>query len=229
MTISTVLPQLDRALRFAHGRFAHRRLAHTRLALVILGVAGMLLSLPRTATSQAPSSQPRRWEIRGVTGVLVPTGAQRDALKSAQVTGAQVAWLARPSLAITGSFGWAPSRDLGSTTTPKLDVFTSDVGAEFRPATWFAGRTVTFSPIVGAGAGARSYNYRSLKEDAAHNLSGYAALGGELGFSRVGLRLEVRDYVSAFKPLVGGGQADSRNDVMFMAALRFTRKRAAAR
>ena len=66
-------------------------------------------------------------------------------------------------------------------------------------------------------AGARSYNYRSLHVDARHDVSA----GGEIGLGRVGLRLEVRDYVSGFKPLDGGGTAATRNDVVVLAGLRF--------
>jgi hypothetical protein len=42
----------------------------------------------------------------------------------------------------------------------------------------------------------------------------------------VGLRVEVRDYATGFKSLVGGGKADTRNDVVIMAGLRFNRQRA---
>ena len=38
--------------------------------------------------------------------------------------------------------------------------------------------------------------------------------------SRMKLRLEARDYVTGFKPLVGEGDADSRNDVALMVGLR---------
>jgi hypothetical protein len=83
---------------------------------------------------------------------------------------------------------------------------------------------VTFSPFAGVGAGARSYNYRKLDVDATHNLAAYGAVGGELGMGRVGLRLEARNYATGFRPLVGVGKSDMRNDVVVMAALSFNRK-----
>ena len=61
--------------------------------------------------------------------------------------------------------------------------------------------------------------------DATHNLAGYATVGGELGMGRVGLRLEVRDYVTGFE-LIDAGMSEARNDVVIMAALRFNRHRA---
>jgi hypothetical protein len=75
----------------------------------------------------------------------------------------------------------------------------------------------------------RSYNYRSLDVDATHNLSGYATLGGEFAAGRAGLRLEARNYMSGYKPLMGAGKSDTHSDIVFMVALRFTRQRAAQR
>jgi hypothetical protein len=83
---------------------------------------------------------------------------------------------------------------------------------------------VTLSPFVGLGAGVRSYNYRSLDVDATHNVAGYGSVGGEIGVGRVGVRVEVRDYTSGFRPLVGGGKSAIRNDVVLSAALRFNRR-----
>jgi hypothetical protein len=195
----------------------------TSSRIIAAGVFGILLSA-RTSTAQ--SSQSHGWERRVTSGAFVPTGDQRDALQHAQASAAQVAWRIRPSLAVTSTFTWARSRDVASIDTPKLDVFTSDVGIEQRGRQWFASHAVTFSPFAGIGAGARSYNYRRLDVDAVHNLAGYGAVGGELGFKRVGLRLEVRDYTSGFKPLVGAGRSDVRNDVVIMAGLRLRKHHA---
>jgi hypothetical protein len=38
------------------------------------------------------------------------------------------------------------------------------------------------------------------------------------------VRIEARDYVTGFKPLVGAGKSERRNDVVIMAALRFNRR-----
>jgi hypothetical protein len=179
----------------------------------------VLLSSARTSVAQVPAEPTGGWEFRVPAGGLVPTGAQRDALKDAHLSAAQLSYVVRPAFAITATVGWARSRDLASANDPKLDVFTYDVGAEARAPQWFAGRAVTFRPFVGAGAGARSYNHRKLDVDATHNVTGYGAVGGELGMGRVGLRLEARDYVSSFRPLVGGGSASTRNDVVALLGL----------
>lgn len=57
-----------------------------------------------------------------------------------------------------------------------------------------------------------------------HNIAGYGALGGELGLGRVHVRLELRDYVTGFKPLAGDGASATRNDVAALVGLRFTRR-----
>jgi hypothetical protein len=201
----------------------------TSAALLALGTLGMLLSSARTSAAQTTAPDTHAWELRVTSGALVPTGSQRNVLKDAPVTAAQLSWLVRPSLAITGTFGWARSRVLASGRSPTRDVFTSDVGVELRPAEWFANHKVSFSPFAGLGAGARSYDYRKGTADATHNLAGYGAVGGELGIGRVGLRLELRDYATGFKSLAGGGTSVTRNDAVMMIGMRFNRHGAAQR
>ncbi len=192
--------------------------------LAAASLLGILLSSGTSSAQTAAAAQPSTWELRITSGALVPTGTQRSSLRDAQATAAQLSWVVRPSLAITGTFAWARSRDVATFGAPKLDAFTSDLGVEGRSGQWFADRAVTFSPFVGLGAGARSYNYRKLDVDATNNLAGYGAVGGELGFRRVGLRLEVRDYATGFRPLVGAGESRARNDVVIMAGLRIRKK-----
>lgn len=204
---------------------------HARIAVAVVGAFIILTAATRAAEAQTPSAEnadafasPAKkpaWEFLVSSGSIAPTGGQRDAIKRSNLTVAQLSYVVRPPLALTASIGWARSRDIATVGDPRLDVFTYDLGAEFRAPGWSTGHEVTFRPFTGVGAGARSYNYRSLEVDARHNVSGYVAAGGEFGFKRVGLRLEVRDYVSGFKPLAGGGTATTGNDVVVMAGLRF--------
>jgi hypothetical protein len=223
MSISSAVSAARRALRADRQGFIRT----SPSAVATLGMMALLLSSARPSAAQTPASQAKKLEIRISSGAYVPTGNQRNFLDDAQMTAAQLSWVVRPSLAVTGTFAWARSRDVASLGAPKLDVFTSDLGVEARRAPWFADRAVTFSPFVGLGAGTRSYNYRKLDVDATNNIAGYGAVGGELGMGRVGLRLEVRDYATGFKPLVGAGASDTRNDVMIMVGLRFNRQHAA--
>ena len=178
---------------------------------------------PNTAGVHTTGAQKPRWEFDIITGTVYPT-AQQDSVKRGDVVAAQLLYVVRPDLAITATLGWAPSRDLHSIGQPRLDIFTYDLGAEVRTPRWKAGRALTFSPFAGGGAGGRSYNYRHLDVDATHNVAAYLSAGCEFGIHRVLVRLEVRDYVTGFKPLNDGGTADTRNDVVVMTGLRFARR-----
>lgn len=189
----------------------------TRIAA---SIAAALLTVAPPATAQ--DTTPGRLEFRVSSGHFVPT-QDKDVLKEGQVTAAQVSWLINSSLAVTTTFAWARSRDLTSTNSPKLDVFTTDLGLESRPVHWLANGLVAISPFFGVGAGLRSYDYRKLDRDPSHHAAGYGSLGAELGVGRVGLRLEARDYVTTFTPLAAA--SETRNDVVFTAAIRFNRQR----
>ena len=146
---------------------------------VIAAVISSTLATGLSAQSPDAQSEPKRgrWELNIPAGALVPTGDQRDAIKRAKMSAVQVSFLASPMVAITTTGGWARSRDVASAGTPKLDVFSYDVGAEVRtPRT--AAKGMTFSAFAGAGGGGRSYNYRKLDLDATHNLSAYGSVGG---------------------------------------------------
>lgn len=141
----------------------------------------------------------------------------------------QVSWLPRPALAVTGTVGWAKTRNVGAEGAPGLNVYAADLGVETRPQRWVVGERVSLSPFAGLGAGTRSYDYRSRRSDAQHNLAGYAALGAELGVRRIGLRIEARQYVGGFTPMDGTGPTAARSDLMLLTSLRFNRRAVARR
>ena len=152
------------------------------------------------------------FEIRPYAGAYIPTGDQRDLLKDAVIVGGQASYRILPQLALTGTVGWAPSKDRITPGDQKLDLWQYDIGAELRAPSWFTSGPMDFTPFVGLGAGGRTYNYRDLDVDSKTNVAGYGVLGGELGFGRIGWRVEARDYVSQFKPFTGG-DSKTRNDV----------------
>ena len=228
MNHTSAVPVKARPTNAAHRSFA--RAAVSGAARSAAAALGMLFSLASVLNAQTPATaKPSAWELRFNSGALIPTGNQRSALKSAQLSGVQLSWRVLPVLAVTGQFGWARSRDVSLLATPKLDVFTSDLGVEARPVQWNVGHAMLVTPFAGLGAGVRSYNYRSLDVDATHNAAAYAAVGGEVGLGRVGLRVEARDYATGFKPLVGAGSSAARNDVVITAALKLDLHRAPRR
>jgi len=178
----------------------------------------------QVADAQTAPAQKPHWELLVSSGAVLPTGAQRDAVKQGKLTAAQVSYVVRPSLALTASLGWARTRDIATAGDPKLDAFSYDIGAEVRAPRLVARKALSFSPFAGVGAGGRSYDYRSLDADATHNAAAYGSVGGELGVRRIRLRVEARDYVTGFRPLGGDGTSRTANDVVVMAGLRFVRR-----
>jgi hypothetical protein len=195
-----------------------------RIALPAMIAISLAAVTTHWATAQDAQAPRPHLELLVSSGRLVPTGNRNDVIQSAGMTTLQLSWVARPTLAITATGGWARSRDLGSSDEPRLDILAYDVGAELRAARPVARGAVSFRPFVGAGAGGRSYDYRHLTVDATHQLAAFGSAGGELGFRRVHVRLELRDYLSGFTPLQGGGPSTTRNDLVVMVGLRYTRQ-----
>lgn len=198
----------------------HRAVAQASAAI---GTAAAAAAAPATV----PFPPARAWELRLTSGSLLPVGDQHRQLRSGPLTAAQLSWAPRASLAVTGTLTWARSRDRLASGTPRIDALTADVGVETRAATRSAGRAMAFRPFVGVGAGTRRYDRLGVRGDATQHLAGYGAVGGELGVGRVGVRLEVRDYLSGAR--TGRGGSMPRNDVAVMVAFRFTRHGAPAR
>ena len=188
-------------------------------ALAMIALSGSLAATDANAQSVA-SSPGLGFEVRPYAGAYIPTGDQRDLLKDAVIVGAQASYRVLPQLAVTGTFGWSPSKDRITDGDQTLDLYQYDLGAEARAPSWFASSTGAWdlTPFAGLGVGGRTYDYRDLDVDSKTNVAGYGALGGEFGFGRTGLRLEARDYVSQFKPLTGG-DSKTRNDVTLAAGL----------
>jgi|RhiMetdeSRZDD1v2_1073273.scaffolds.fasta_scaffold79715_6 outer membrane protein with beta-barrel domain len=171
-----------------------------------------------TATAQDAVVRSNGFELRPYVGAYIPTGDQRDLLKDAVLVGGQASYRINPQIALTGTLGWSPSEDRITPGNETLDVWSYDLGAEFRAPSWFTSGALDFTPFIGLGAGGRTYNYRDLDVNSKTNFAGFGTLGGELGFGRFGLRLEARDYVSQFKPF-DGGDSKTRNDVTIATGL----------
>ena len=200
-------------------RFRVRASFISQSALVALTIAG-LGATPTVARSQDVGLEAGRpFELRPFAGAFVPTGMERHLLHDAFFAGAQGSYRILPVLAATGSFGWSPNKDYLTRGTPSLDVLQYDVGLEGRAASWMRGTEWELTPFVGAGVGGRTFTYRDFDADSQTNFTGYGALGGELGFGRLGARFEARDYLSRFTPLVRGGASDTHNDVTLSAGL----------
>jgi hypothetical protein len=187
---------------------------HARAVVMFCAALSMSTMAPVAMSGQLYINPGLRFEVRPYAGAYIPVGAQRDRLESAVLAGAQLSWLPVQRLALTGTFGWSPSRDRITLGDPRLDIYQYDVGAEWRPPSWYRTASWSLLPLVGAGLGGRTYDYRDLPVTSTTNFAGYGALGGEFGFGAWGVRVEARDYISQFKTLGGhDGSTETRNDI----------------
>ncbi len=190
-----------------------------RFAVVAMIIGGTIPA----AQADVPNSEKPSWEFSVNSGRLFSAGTQPGNVKGAEFSAAQLFYLPSPNFAVTGAVGWGRSRDLSVAGSPKLDIFTYDFGAEIRADRQKISRSITFRPLLGAGVGARSYSYRNLPISTASQPAGYVSAGGEFGHNRVRLRVELRDYLSGFRPR-NSGATELRNDMTLIIGLRLVER-----
>lgn len=187
----------------------------TAIAIVIVGVAS---AHAQTRTPKKPG-----FEFVMPGGATMPVGDQEKDVKRGMVTAAQASYGLRSNLVLTGTFAWTRTRPIGLGAEAKLNLFTYDLGAEFRMPRHSGDRRLSVKPFAGFGVGARSSNYRHVDVATSHQLAAYVSAGGEVRLGRVGFRLEVRDYVIG-PNLTRFSGAAQRNDVAVLAGLRLVRR-----
>jgi hypothetical protein len=195
----------------------------TLRAGLTLAVVAALSAFAVRVQAQAPSQS--AFEVRPLVGALVATGEQRDVLKNAVLVGAQGSYTLNQNFGLVGSFAWSPNEDQTSAQRPKLDLYQYDLGLQGRLNDLTSGSAVATRPYAVVGGGARTYNLRNVPGSSSQtNPLGFGAIGVDVDQSggRVGLRLEARDNVTAFKGLRGELQdRKARNDLQFVAGLTF--------
>lgn len=158
----------------------------------------------------------QRWpavpEIRPSVGVYVPTGLHNRLLERAIALGAQVALELAPGAHAVFGFAWVPTERRQTNGDRRVEMAQFDLGAE-----WLShereGRVRRVSPLVGAGVGLRAYRSRDANTPSQANVAGYGALGMEVATGPVAIRLEGRDYLTAFRGLDGSAGTSLRNDI----------------
>jgi hypothetical protein len=190
-----------------------RRSLRNSVKVVATSVALVFVAAP--AAAQLPA-----FEVRPMTGAYVPLGAQGDFLAGANMFGAQASWLMTPTWALTGSFARTGSEDKLTPVRQRINLMNYDAGIEARVAPPPVSAGWTFSPFIGLGAGARTYDYKDLDMASKTYGAAYGALGAEVGYDMLGVRFEARDYVSRFRPLsASSGSWDYRNDLTLSVGL----------
>lgn len=184
-------------------------------ALTALTALTLLATIPTRADAQTSVA------IRPTVGVFVPTGDQRDLLDDAVLVGIQGSYNLTPTFALIGTVGWSPSKDR-TLSDEKVDLFQYDLGIEGRLRNLTPTASISTRPFATLGAGARTYHFRDLDADSQTNFLGFGAVGVDLAQATgpIGLRVEARDNVTAFKGLRGElPERKARNDLQFTAGL----------
>lgn len=192
------------------------RYVHSLGRAAIWGPAVAALILVLSCPSRAVGQASRVPEFRPFVGTYVPTGKHGDLLDRAMAVGAQAALeLGRGAHAVA-ALSWIPTERRSPTDPQRVEMAQFDLGAEWLTAGAPGWRV---SPLLGAGVGLRAYRDRDSASPSQANLAGYGSLGVEVAGGRVALRLEGRDYVTAFRGLAGGEGTSVRNDATIIVAL----------
>jgi hypothetical protein len=190
--------------------------------------AGFTLAVVAAAAAfavraQAQSPSQNAFQLRPLVGALIPTGDERNVLKNAVLVGGQGSYTLNSNFAVLGAFAWSPNEDQTTTARPKLDLYQYDLGLQGKLNDLTSGSAVSTRPYAIIGGGARTYNLRNVVNTSAQtNPLGYGAIGLDLDQAGgpIGLRLEARDNVTAFKGLRGElADRKARNDLQFVAGL----------
>jgi hypothetical protein len=155
------------------------------------------------------------------SGAFIPTGSSRSVLDNAYLNIGQLSARLTEYLWATGTFTFGGNHDRSLLQAPSLEVYQYDLGVEARAPFWLERGRWNFTPFAGLGAGGRTYSYRHVAYKNATDADGYGSVGGQLFYRGVGLRVDARDYVSRYQPLMGSGRATTHNDVQLAAGLLF--------
>ena len=181
-----------------------------------IAAATVILAAPMGAqTTARPTSGP---EFRTFVGAFVPTGDQRSDFKDATLLGAQIAQEFSPWAHVLGSFSWTNSSNKFATLNDHgTNIWQYDVGAEINSLhnitnEWF------LRPFIGAGIGARTYDYKAASAPTKTCTSGYGSAGMEFQRFDGAIRLDVRDYLNCFENPITAKKS-TRNDLGFSLGL----------
>jgi hypothetical protein len=177
---------------------------------IITGL-GIGLVTALTLGAQAPPISTGT-ELRSFVGAYLPTGAHQTDFKSGTMVGLQAAQEISSNLHFLASFGWTHGHNnFAAFTDDRTFIWQYDVGVEVNGVTELDNGWL-FRPLMGAGLGGRTYEYKNVNVGSNSCAAGYASVGSELQRNVVALRLETRLYANCFEsPLTG--EKSTRNDL----------------
>jgi hypothetical protein len=184
----------------------------------LVTAVGALVALAATPVLAQEQEPARKFQISPYAGAFLPTGDQRDVLDDAFLAGLTLSYDVHPYVAVVGSFGWAGSQQQALTLDEDLDVFQYDLGVQGQYPLAM-GKDLTLKPFVGAGVGARTYEFRDLAVDSETDFVGYLSVGANLEYRQFAVGLTMRDYVSDYDGVGREEDSEMRNDIALFASI----------
>jgi hypothetical protein len=128
------------------------------------------------------------------------------------MVGAQVAHEFSERLHLLGSFAWTQGHNkFANLNDDRTSIWQYDAGVELNLVREINDAWL-FRPLIGAGVGARTYDYAAAGIGSNTCSAAYGNVGSELQRGTVAIRLDARDYLNCFKSPFTGVQK-TRNDV----------------
>jgi hypothetical protein len=184
-----------------------------RLLILVSALAG-----PASVAAQLPQSA--RVEVRSLAGVYAPLGAQSKDFSPADVYAIQTALELHHRLHFVASLSMVNGRSkIDAMTDDVAYIWPHDLGVEFVVARRSASNK-RLRPFVGAGYGARAYEFPDAGVAYTLCASSYGALGASWEKRVIAVRLESRGYFSCFKSPVMS-ERSPRTDVMLLLGLTY--------
>ena len=164
---------------------------HTTLSLIAVAA----LAVPVAAQTNDLAG----FEIRTFAGAYVPIGAQRNDFKTATMVGAQFAHELSDHLHLLSSLGWTHGHNkFANLDDDRTFIWQYDMGFELNALQQLDNKWL-FRPLVGAGFGGRTYQYKAAGLSNRTCAAGYGNVGSELQRGVVAVRLDARAYINCFK------------------------------
>jgi hypothetical protein len=179
-----------------------------RTKLFSIALAGATAALTAGAlAAQEPAAEPRL-ALRPFVGTSIPAGAERSALGTGLLLGAQAGYDLGHRLSVIGDLSWARPTSKLVSADARTDVYQLDAGLA-----WGLAPVARLRPYVALGGGVRDYRYASPVLTDGSGGVGFGAVGTDFALGGAALRLEARDNVVAFAAPTADGGRTTRNDV----------------
>jgi hypothetical protein len=151
-------------------------------------------------------------ELRPFIGAFIPAGGLRSDFKTATMLGGQAAFEMSDYMHLVGTVAWTHGHNKFTGFSDDITyIWQYDVGVEFNTLHQLSENWL-FRPFLGAGGGARTYDYQAKAVGTQTCTAGYGALGAELQRNLIAFRIEGREYLTCFESPFTAKKV-TRNDI----------------